>query len=143
MTIYFSGEELIQIAVQTEETGYEYYKGAEKQAASQPLKELFHYLAEQELKHKATYVKLKEQIKEPAQGLPVDWDEVGLYIKAMTDSSFFLGGDKNINKTVQSHNDKEAVEYALQFEKDTLLFFYQIKDTVKATERSIVEQVIK
>lgn len=143
MTVFFSGEEMIQMAVQTEETGYKFYIEAEKKAKSEKLKELFNYLAKEEIKHKETYLKLKETIKEPAQGVPIDWDEIDSYIKAMTNSSFFLGGDKNINMASKADSDKAAIEYAIGFEKDTLLFFYQIKEIVKASEKLIIDKVIQ
>ncbi len=142
MTVFFSGDEIIDMAVKTEETGYEFYRLAEKNAKSEDLKNLFDYLAKAELKHKEIFLGLKGLIKESPQGLPVDWNELDLYIKAMTDSSFFLGGDKDINLAVKASDDKEAVGFALNFEKDTLLYFYQIRDLVKAANRPVVDKII-
>ena len=142
MTTFFSGDEIIELAVQTEETGYAFYTQALENAKNEKLKSLFKYLADAELKHKETYLSLKDAIAESAQGMPIDWDELGLYIKAMTDSSFFLGGDKNINLASKSSDEKEAVDFAIGFEKDTLLFFYQILDIVKPKERPVVEKIV-
>ena len=143
MTVFFSGDEIVKFAVQTEETGYKFYQLAQERATSQKLKDLFQYLAEAELRHKETYLGLKDAIDESPQGVPIDWNELGLYIKAMTDSSFFLGADKSINLAAKAADEKEAVEFAIKFEKDTLLFFYQILDIVKAKNRSIVENIIQ
>ncbi len=143
MTLFFSGDEIVKLAVQTEETGYEFYKLAQEHATSKKLKDLFQYLAEAELRHKETYLGLKDAIDESPQGVPIDWNELGLYIKAMTDSSFFLGADKSINVAAKAADEKEAVEFAIKFEKDTLLFFYQILDIVKTKNKSIVENIIQ
>jgi len=142
MTVFFSGDEIINMAVKTEETGYEFYRLAEKNAKSEGLKNLFDYLAKEELKHKEIFLGLKGLIKESPQGLPVDWNELDLYIKAMTDSSFFLGGNKDINLAVKASDDKEAIRFAFNFEKDTLLYFYQIRDIVKAADREVVDRII-
>jgi rubrerythrin len=143
MATFFSGDEIIKMAVQTEETGYEFYKLAQKNVSSAKLKDLFDYLAEAEQRHKETYLGLKDAIAEAPQGVPIDWDELGLYIKAMTDSSFFVGDDKNINLTAKTKDEKEAVDFAIGFEKDTLLFFYQILDIVKSADRPVVEKIVQ
>ena len=143
MSVFFSGDEIIQMAVKTEETGYEFYRLAQKNASTEKLKDLFDYLAKEELKHKETYLGLEGSIEEHPQGLPVDWDELGFYIKAMTDSSFFLGGDKNINMASKVSSDKEAIDFAIGFEKDTLLFFYQIVEIVKAADKPVVEKIVQ
>ena len=143
MATFFSGDEIIKMAVQTEETGYEFYKLAQENAKSAKLKDLFNYLADAELRHKETYLGLKDAIAEAPQGVPIDWDELGLYIKAMTDSSFFVGSDKNINLAAQTKDEKEAVDFAIGFEKDTLLFFYQILDIVKSANKPVVEKIVQ
>ena len=143
MAIYFSGDDIIDMAVQTEETGCDFYRVAQSQAKSQKLKSLFQYLAEEEKKHKEAYEGLRGQITEKAVGTAVDWDELGLYIKAMTDSSFFVGEKKNIDFAARAKDEKEAVDFAMDFEKDTLLFFYQIRDLVKASGKAVVDAIIE
>ena len=143
MTVFFSGDELIRIAVKTEETGYEFYQLAAKNAKAEKLKDLFDYLAKAELRHKETYLGLTGMIEEFPQGVPVDWDELGLYIQAMTDSSFFLGGDKPIHMAFKATDDHQAIDFAIAFEKDTLLFFYQLIDLLKSNEKTIVEKIIQ
>lgn len=143
MAVFFSGDEIIDIAVRTEETGHEFFKLAQENTKSEKLKELFGYLAEAELRHKETFLGLKGEIEEAPQGVPVDWDELGLYIKAMTDSSFFVGRKKSINMATKASSDKEAIDFAMLFEKDTLLYFYHIKDIVKAGGRPVLDKIIQ
>ncbi|MCK4828215.1 ferritin family protein [bacterium] len=143
MAIFFSGDEIIKMAVKTEETGYEFYRAAQKNTQSEKLKDLFDYLAKEELKHKTIYLGLEGSIEEHPQGVPVDWDELGHYIKAMTDSSLFLGEDSNINVASRASSDIEAIDFAIGFEKDTLLFFYQVNEIVKAADKHIVEKIIQ
>lgn len=143
MSVVFSGDEIIELAVKTEETGYEFYRMAQKKAGSDELKKLFEYLAEEELNHKELYLGLKGAIGEPAQGVPADWEDVGKYIRAMTESSLFLGADKNIQLASKAATDKDAVDFAIEFEKDTLLFFHHIKDLVKKVNQPVVEKIIE
>ncbi len=61
----------------------------------------------------------------------------------MTDSSFFVGEKKNIDFAARAKDEKAAIDFALTFEKDTLLFFYQIRDLVKASGREVIDAIIE
>ena len=132
MGVVFTGDEIIEMAVRTEATGHEFYTSAKENAKSAELKDLFAYLAEEELKHKATYEGMTDVI-----------GELGDYVQAMIDSSFFLGGDKNINLAAKAADDKEAIDFALGFEKDTLLYFYQLRDIVKPVNKPVIDKIIR
>jgi rubrerythrin len=143
MGVFFSGEELVAIAVRNEETGYAFYRLAEEKAQSPKMKQFFGYLAGQELVHKEKFLKLKENLRSAAQpGEPSDQKEIDLYIKAMTDSALFEGRDKNIVMAAKAADEKSAVEFALGFEKDTLLFFYQLEDLVHPIHKTVIRAVI-
>lgn len=143
MGIFFSGEELVNIAVQNEETGYTFYKLAEEKAKSPKMKDFFGFLAGQELVHKEKFLKLKQDIRNPSQpGEPADRGEIDMYIKAMTDSHLFAGKDKNIVMASKASDEKSAVDFAIGFEKDTLLFFYQLEDLVHSIHKPMVQVII-
>lgn len=144
MATFFNAEEIVKIAVKTEETGCDFYKKAMQNATTPEMKDLFSYLAREELKHKEYFEGLLGDVAEIAQGTPADWDEVDLYIKALVKDSLFFGeGSKgSISMAVLAKEEKEAVDHALQFEKDTMLFFYQLLQIVKDRVKPSVEAVI-
>ena len=131
------------MAIKIEEIGLEFYKIAGRNSKSPEMKELFDYLAREEIKHKKIFESLKETAVESAQGVPIDWDEVDLYIQAMVEDSMFIGDDKGIASSVFATDEKEAVSHALQFEKETLLYFYQISELVKPGDRPAVHKIIE
>jgi len=143
METFFSGEEIVDMAVSIEENGYRFYKNAEKHAKTDEARLLFAFLAGEEANHKQIFLGLKGDVAEKQQGVPIDWDEVGQYIEAMVESSIFMGKDKNIVMAAGSESDAEAIEYAIKFERDTLLFFYQLRDLIKPGARDAVEEIIK
>jgi len=143
MGVFFSGEELVRIAVGTEETGCAFYRMAEEKAGSVKMKELFGYLAGQEEVHRQKFLKLADSIRNSVQpGESFDRGEVDLYIKAMTDSSLFKGEDKNIVMASKASEESSAVDFAIGFEKDTLLFFYQLSDLVHSMHKPMVQTII-
>jgi rubrerythrin len=143
MGVFFSGEELVRIAVQNEETGYAFYRMAQEKAASAEMKRFFGYLADQEEVHKKKFLELAGGIHNSEQpGEPAARGEVDLYIRAMTDGSLFQGADRNIVMASKASDEASAVDFAIGFEKDTLLFFYQLADLVHSMHKPMVQAII-
>ncbi len=61
-------------------------------------------------------------------------------MRAIVESEFFLGKNKSLPSMDHIITKKEAVNRALDFEKETLLFFVGVRDVVK--EKEIVDEII-
>jgi rubrerythrin len=117
-----SSEEIFGLAKEIERSGHAYYRTIADSTASADLKELFDYLAEQELAHYRFFDQLSRDYPE----LEVDgeeWEQTSAYIKATSDSRFFVGEDKAISLARTVKEPLAAIDIAIGFEKDTLLFF--------------------
>ncbi|GBE38216.1 hypothetical protein BMS3Bbin08_00819 [bacterium BMS3Bbin08] len=68
-------------------------------------------------------------------------EEVSRYLRAIVESEFFLGKDKFLPLLEQVKTTMEAVTCALGFEKETLLYFYVLRDVVG--EKDIVGSIIE
>lgn len=134
----FTIREVLEQAIQTEKLGYRFYTSmAEKFKADQGLVKLFSTLAEKELRHEKTYTELKETVGDAE---PEGWDEVSPYLRAIVESEFFLGTNKSLPSMEHITSVAAAVDFAIGFEKETLLYFYGVKDAVR--EKELVEEVI-
>jgi rubrerythrin len=134
----FSIREAVEQAVQTEKLGYQFYTTiAEKFVKNEGLNELFTTLAKKELRHEKTFRELLEIIKDEE---PTEWEEAEQYLRAIVESEFFLGKSKSLPSMRNVKTVEDAVNFALGFEKETLLYFYGIRDAVK--EREVVEEII-
>ncbi|NOZ24602.1 MAG: ferritin family protein [Nitrospirae bacterium] len=135
----FSVREVVDQAVRTEKLGYDFYMSmAERFKDSRELKDLFETLAKKELVHKQSFEKLMEGLAdEGVEG----WDEVSAYMRAFVESEFFLGSDKALVKMKEIGGIQDAVEFAIAFEKETLLYFLGLKKAVK--EKDIVDEIIE
>jgi rubrerythrin len=134
----FSIREAVEQAVQTEKLGYEFYTTlAEKLKKDEGLNKLFSTLATKELRHERTFRELLDIIKNEE---PADWEEAEQYLRAIVESEFFLGKNKSLPSMKNVKTVEDAVNFALGFEKETLLYFYGIKDAVK--EKEVVEEII-
>jgi rubrerythrin len=136
----YSIDEIMEMAIQTEILGYEFYtKMAEKFKKDNGLVKLFSTLAAKEKTHEKTFKGLKETVAQTGIG-PVQWEEVSNYMRAFVESEFFLGRAKALPSMDHIKSVQDAVKFAIGFEKETLLYFMELKAIVK--EKGVVEEVI-
>lgn len=134
----FSIIEVIDQAVEIEEYGYKFYSEmAERFRENKEFAKLFDTLAEKELVHEKKFSELKKKVKD----IDIEGEgEVMPYLNAIVESAFFIGEDKPLNAIKNAKTIAEAVDHALDFEKETLLYYMGIKDTLKSKE--IIDEII-
>jgi rubrerythrin len=134
----FSLSEIIEEAVQTEKLGYQFYTSmSQKFRDNGDLRELFDTLATKEQGHEKKFSDLRMKASGDER---VDWDEVSKYLRAIVESEFFLGKGKALPSLDSVKTVGEAVKFALQFEKETLLYFHAIRDAVN--EKDVIDEII-
>jgi rubrerythrin len=142
MTTFYSPVEVIEMAVKTEQTGQEFYTNTSKKTKSKPLSDLFRFLASEEEKHAKAFKGLYRTISEGPQTMPFNFDDVQLYLKAITDSKFFLGSDKALSHISKVKTPQALLDYALAFEKETMLFYLEIGNLVKIKDKKLIDKII-
>ncbi len=143
MSIFFSVREVVEMAINTERSGQAFYQTASKLAKEKNLKKLLQYLAEEEGKHLKAFQGFYDTLEEGPETTPYNWEEAKLYLKALVDSRFFTGSDKAIQMAKEAKSEIEAVNSAINFEKDTLLFFYEMLEVIKSHDRDLVKKIIE
>jgi len=134
----FSLSEAIEQAVQTERLGYQFYSSmAKKFGKEEAFKKIFDTLAQKELRHEKTFSELKEITGDEE---PEGWGDVSQYLRAIVESEFFLGKNKSLPSLEHVKSIGDAVNFAMGFEKETLLYFYEIRNIIK--EKDIVDEII-
>ncbi|TYB92451.1 MAG: ferritin family protein [Kosmotoga sp.] len=135
----FSGHEILEIAVNIEVEGEKFYRTISKDIKDSSAKNTFDYLANQEEKHIETFKSLLKRFDEESREL-VNWDEATEYLKAMSSHKVFPDADALIEKFRDS-TTKEIIEYALDREKDSIIFYYEIIEMID--DRDIKDAVRK
>jgi len=137
----FAGSEIIEIGIQIEKNGRDFYNTLEKKSKNQKASEIFEYLAGEEEKHIKVFQEIlnKTEKYEPS-GL--DADEYFAYMDALASEYVFIQKDKGeqIAKTVKS--DKEAVNMGIGFEKDSIIFYEGMKKAVPEYDLKILDELI-
>ena len=141
MTIKFSGQEVVELAVQIEKNGYEFYNEMLKRAKAKPVVDLLTYLRDEEDEHASTFRKLYGLLG-PKAG-PYGDEEALRYMKALADSRVFSDTNGLMDMIRQAKDEREILGLAMGFEKESLLYFYGMLDWVEADEKGVVIKLIE
>jgi rubrerythrin len=141
MTI-FKASDAVEMALEIEKRGEAFYRAVAQKAKSPQVKALFEDLAEQEVQHYDTFKKLsKTQWAQPL--MPDDqWDQYLMYMQATIQNAFFEGEDKALALAEQASDEKEALRMAMGFEKETLLFFHDLREMVSEGDEKTIKHII-
>jgi rubrerythrin len=138
----YSMPEVLEMAVETERSGKQFYDAVAAETADPKLKELLSFLAAEEDRHIAAFQQLARDVKERPEDLPYNWEEAALYLDAITHSRYFLGKGKALDLAKSSKTAAEALTHAIGFEKETLLFYAEVLNMVAERNRPTVQRLI-
>ena len=137
-----TGDEIIEIAMRLEESGETFYTAAAEKASNTDVKTLFEDLAVQEQYHRRAFQRMGRGVVELALSAE-QWDQFQAYTGALLRQSFFDKAGGALNQLVGAMNEQDALQAALGFEKETLLFFHELRDVVKGPSRQTVDRIVE
>ncbi len=127
----FSINEIIEMAVQIERNGYAFYNEASKRKdLDEKSLEFIIWLRDQELQHEKTFIKLRDDADLQDLELTQDWEMVSAYLKTIVDGRIFNSPESAICKATEASDLATLLDHAITFEKDTLLYFHTISDSI-------------
>lgn len=134
--------EVMEFAVFIEKNGYRFYTETIKKFVDKELVELFQFLADEELRHQHTFEKLWEKVGTftPPESYAGEYE---MYMKDFL-KTHPLANEEALKVKLDSISSKEeAVEMALDFEKDSIVLFNMLKRYIEEENIHIVEAVIQ
>jgi rubrerythrin len=137
-----TGDEIVEIAVRLEENGEAFYKMAAQGAKDAGVKVLFEDLAIQEQHHRRAFAQMGRGGVELALS-PEQWDEFQAYTGALLQQSFFAKPEGALSQAAEAADERQALQAALGFEKETLLFFHELREVVRGTAQQTVERIVQ
>ena len=142
---FFTKNEIIEMAVNIEKEGYKFYDNALKRKdLDEAQQKLIEKLRNDEKQHEKTFLELRTKLDNFELKKKSSWEEARLYIQSMVDSHIFSEPDKAIHLAAEAKDLKELISYAIQFEKDTLLFFHVFKQHVEGRKAEMaVDSIIE
>ena len=135
--------EALKWALEIEQNGEAFYNEVAAKSADLEVKALFEDLAAQERGHYQVFQKMMEEEVKPDPDLStVEYDEYQTYLQVALAEALFAGPDKGLTLAKQAQDRETALRAAMGFEKDTLLFFYDLREMVSAADREVISAII-
>ncbi|MFH1889213.1 MAG: ferritin family protein [Candidatus Omnitrophota bacterium] len=137
----FAASEIVEIGIQIEENGRDFYDTLSTQSKNEKSKKIFRYLAKQEEEHKEVFQKLLGSIEkyEPAEAYP---GEYFAYMNSLAIASVFTQKDKGKEIAMKVKNEQEAIDIGMQAEKDSIVFYEGMKKVTSEHNHNVVDEVI-
>ncbi len=136
----FSANQMIDIAIQTEQAGRVFFEAAVEHAEDAQVKSLCQWLADEEQTHERVFYHMGQQL--PPETEPKEWPaERAEFIDALLGSRF-MPSLEQAQALVQDMSAQDILDFALNFEKDTIIFFYEMRDMVPVSAVDKVNETI-
>ncbi|MBC8265127.1 MAG: ferritin family protein [Anaerolineales bacterium] len=144
MTVLTAAEAL-KWAMEIEKNGETFYNDVAAKSADPEVKALFEDLAVQERGHYRAFQKMLKEVKPDPDlsSVGIQYDEYQAYLQVALASALFAGPDKGLTLAEQAQDRETALRAAMGFEKDTLLFFYDLREMVSEAERGAISDIIR
>ena len=137
----FSASEVVQIGIQIEKNGRDFYTALTESSKRDKVKEVFRFLAKEEEKHIRIFSDILsgfEQYK-PSEAYT---DEYFAYLKALSDTYVFTKENKGKEIALNIKDDIHAIDLGIGFEKESILLYLEMKNLVWEEGKVIIDRLI-
>ncbi|HOP94319.1 MAG: ferritin family protein [Dictyoglomaceae bacterium] len=141
MVKLFSSADLLEMAIHIEEEGEKFYKMLEDKAEKEDLKRFFSFLAIEEKKHAITFKEIYKEIEKEGFISAYPDEEANKYLHAFVDSQVFINWDDMMKRSY--FNIEEVLNIAINLEKDSILFYYELERFIPEKDKKILHEIIK
>ena len=143
MSIVFSGNELIDIAIGIETRGITFYDIMAKSTDNEIASQVFQNLADMEREHIRIF---QEMLDEADKYQPLEdkneEEEYASYLQALIDNAVFTDDMITSEMATQADSDIQAVELGISAEKDSILFYYEMRDIMPQQALPMINRII-
>ena len=141
MAKLFRGSEICEMAIETERKGKAFYEAAAAAAQTEAVREVCLRMAAAEGEHEETFKAMLVPIAhyESADSYS---DEYLDYVNALLQHDVMPSAEAGRKLAQEAKSEREAVDFAIQFEKGTILFLFEMKNFVPEAEREVVEKLL-
>lgn len=134
--------DIFEVALQIEKHGERFYRHAVNLTNDPKVKDVFSFAADEEAKHRKLFEGMAAKVEadyKPPESYPGEYCN---YVRAYADNLVFpeekLEAQFNSIKTAE-----DAVEFAIQKEIESILYYLEMKNFVPSSQREEVERIIE
>ena len=137
----FSASEMVRMAIQTEQNGTIFYKALAESARSESVREFAGLMAAEEMRHEGIFRQMLPKVAE--RGRPEAYPgEFASYAQVLLETKVLPDAEAARECALNCQTDADAIAMAVQFEKDTILFMYEMRELAPQSERPVVDEML-
>lgn len=137
----YQAGEIMDLAVEIEKTGGEFYRKLAGKASNEKAKNLLLYLASEEEKHQTRFMELGRDLA-PVNAPESYEGEYYEYLSFTVDTHLFNQADKLEQLVENAQSSLDIIKLAMEFEKDTILFFNGFRNVVLKGQQAVIDDLI-
>ncbi len=138
----FRATELMDMAIRIEKQGQAFYEACISATPLSELKGVFQYLLEQEIEHARVFRHMKSAMDQDITYPESYPGEHRNYLDAFVKKEVFDDPETAARQVEAVENADQAIEWALDLEKQSILFYSGIKSLIKQFEADEVNRII-
>jgi rubrerythrin len=143
MSQLLNADEIFAIGVEIEKNGMAFYTAAAEKTALPAAKKLFNELSDWEKKHVEIFENLRKALKgQKADDVYDPEGELSLYLKGAADNHVFVRGLTGAAAAAKCKNPREVFDTALQFEKDSVVYYTAMQRVLPASDGKSINALI-
>ena len=139
----FAAAEALEMAIEIEEHGAAFYRAAAEKSDDAQVRDLFEELVEQERAHRRVFEKMAETVQAVSEPSESDIGDYASFLEVALDHAVFSGPEKALRMAEEADDRDGALRAAMGFEKDTMLFYYDLREMVDEKDRETISDIIR
>jgi len=141
MSIAFSGSELVNIAIGIERRGVIFYDIRTKSTKNVTARDVFQHLANMEREHIQIFQNMLTEAEK--YQIPETYaEEYAAYLQALVDNAVFTDDFITSEMVTKAGSDIRAIELGIRAEKDSILFYYGMKEITPQRAQATVSKIL-
>jgi rubrerythrin len=141
MSVIFYGDELINIAIDIERRGISFYDVMAKSTDNEMARAAFDGLAAMEREHLVIFQNMLAETRAGKSG-DMPTPQYPDYVQALIDEAIFSDDMITSEMATQADSDIKAIELGISAEKDSILFYCEMKENVAQRDIPVIERII-
>ena len=141
MSVSFSDSELINIAIGIEQRGIAFYDTMTRSTDNDSARDTFQNLADMEREHMLIFQGMLGEA-DKHQSPETYTEEYTAYLNALIDSAVFTDDLVDSQMATQADSDIQALELGISAEKDSMLFYYEMREIMPQRARQMINKII-
>ena len=137
----FDARDVIQFAVRIEEDGEAFYRKAALVAEDKDTQDLFNFLADEEIQHKAIFREMLSKMETLRPAETYD-GEYTAYLSEYIDGKVIFTNDVKQGRAPDTKDTSSAIIFAMQREADSILYYHEAKRFIAEKYYEIIDKII-